>query len=114
MIEIKEMVLLGVIAGFVAIFWTRIIRKNMIFTRLGKYLERVSNNSWIMNQRESPWAKFIRCAFCLTPWLVFAFEMFYVITYHPPFICALIGVIGGLGAGNFVCEIVNAFRNEDV
>lgn len=107
------MTFLGIIAGMFACFFTRIIKKNMIFKKFGKYLERINNNSWLMNKEESLWVKFIRCGFCLSPWLVFMLEIFYIIEFSPRWIYAFIGILGGLGAGNFVCELVHSIRNEE-
>ena len=85
----------------------------MIFTRFGKHLERIENNSWIMDSRSSPWVKFIRCFFCLCPWLVLVLELFYILEFSPGWLFAVIGVLGGLGSGNLVCEIVHCLRNEE-
>ena len=110
--DITYMAFLGIIAGMIAVLWTRIIRKNMLFRRLGKWLEIQNNRHLINHTCDSMLVKFVQCAFCLTPWLVFALEGFYVITYTPYWIFAVIGVLAGLGAGNFTCEVINALRNE--
>lgn len=111
--DIQMMVFLGIIAGFIAIFWTRLIRRNMIFRKIGATLQRWDNNHIIMFKEGSLLVKFLRCSFCLQVWLVFLLELFYIVEYRPCFIYAIIGVIGGLGAGNIVCELINSLRNEE-
>ena len=106
------MTLLGVIAGMTAGFWTRIIHKNMILRKVGKRLETLNNRYIIEHTYDSMWIKFIRCMFCITPYLVVLFEVFYVCVYQPWWMFAVIGTFGGLGAGNLVCETINAMRNE--
>lgn len=114
MTTILNLLILGIIAGAVASFWTRILRPNMIFRRLGKYLDKLNNRHVMENAYDSMVLKFVRCAFCLSPWLVFLFSTWYVLTYHPNVSDTLIGVAGALGAGNFIVELVNVFRSEEV
>jgi len=112
--HIVNMMYLGILAGLFSCFWTRIIRKNMVFRKFGKYLEVVNNRHLIDHVSDSMLVKFIRCCFCVSPWVVFLLSLFYIIVFTPWWLFAVIGVIGGLGAGNFVCEVVNAFRQEEL
>lgn len=112
MTDILNMVVLGLIAGMISLFWTRIIKSNMIFRRFGKWLSIRNNRHLIDHSTDSLLIKFIRCCFCLTPWLVFLLSLFYIIEYTPYWIYAIIGVLGALGSGNLVCEIVYCLRNE--
>jgi hypothetical protein len=110
--DILFMTFLGLIAGMISIFWTRIIRTNMIFRSVGKWLER-KNNSYLVNyNRDSLWVKLLRCTYCITPWIVGVLELIYIIVFAPNWIFAGIGMFGGLGAGNLICEIVHSFRYE--
>jgi len=113
MMHIIMMTILGMISGMISLFWTRIIRKNMIFSEIGKYLEKVNNAHLIDYRRDFLPVKFARCAYCLCPWIVFALELFYIIDEHPSFIYDLIGIAGGLGAGNLVVEFTYALRTEE-
>jgi len=111
--HILNFMVLGIIAGMFSCFWTRIIKKNMIFTGIGKYLERIDNHSWIMHQRSSIWIKFIRCNYCIQVWLFFILALFYILTFTPWWMFCVIGVVGGLGSGNLVSEIVCSLRNGE-
>jgi hypothetical protein len=110
--DILFMTILGFIAGMISIFWTRIIKKDMIFKKFGKWLERYDGQHTVMFAEGSMLVKFIRCCFCLQVWIVFALELFYIVKYHPPFMLAFIGVFAALGGGNFVCEVIHAIRNR--
>ena len=112
--DIRFMILLGIAGGMIAGIWTRIIKKNMLFGKIGKKLERYNNNHLVMFNQESMTVKFLRCLFCLSVWLVLILELWYIVEYTPPFVHCLIGVIAGLGAGNFACEIIHALRNESL
>jgi len=110
--DIIYMTFLGIVAGMIAILWTRLIRKNMLFRRLGKWLE-IQNNRYLIDHTcDSMLVKLVRCSFCLSVWLVFMLEVFYIFTYSPWWLFAIIGIAAGLGAGNFTCEVINALRNE--
>jgi hypothetical protein len=110
--DILNLMYLGILAGMISVFWTRIIKKNMIFRKFGKRLEKYNNDHIIMFRYDSVLAMFLRCAFCLQVWIVFLLSFFYIITYEPYWIFAIIGVFGALGSGNLVCEVVHALRNE--
>jgi hypothetical protein len=112
MIHIISMVFLGIIGGFVACLWTRITKKNMIFHRLGRWMEIQNNKHLIDYTTDSVWIFLLRCSFCFSVWITLALMFFYAIKYDPPFMIGVIGTFGALGAGNFICEIVNALRNE--
>lgn len=58
----------------------------------------------------SPFVNFVKCMFCITPYLFFLLALIYVIIYTPAWYNIIIGVIGGLGAGNVVCEVIFAIR----
>jgi len=112
--HIIYMTILGIIAGAIAGFWTRIIRRNMIFSFVYEWLEKYDQAHIIKTGTGygTPLSKFIRCIFCIPPWLVFALEAFYICTFHPWWLYSVIGVLGGLGAGNMVAEIIHCLRNE--
>lgn len=110
--HILSLALLGLLAGAVSGFWTRIIRTGMIFEKIGKMLEDNNYNYWYLNSQSSPRVKFLKCIFCLVPWIFFLFALFYVIEYQPPFIYAVIGIFGGLGAGNLIAELIYSLRGE--
>jgi hypothetical protein len=114
MTTISQMAILGVLAGFIATFWTRILRPNMIFGAFGKWLNRLNDAHIINTTKDSPLIKLVKCAFCLQIWLGTVFIIWYVITFTPPAIPCIIGVLGAWGAGNFTVELVNVFRNEDL
>ena len=106
------MTFLGIIGGMLACLWTRITRKNMLLRKLGRWLE-VRNNRHVMEHNcDSIWMMLLRCSFCISVWLVLVLELWYVITFAPHWTSVIIGGIGGIGAGNTVCEMVRAFRNE--
>lgn len=107
------MMFLGLLSGMIATFWTRLIKKNMIFRKFGKYLDRVNNRHLISYVSDSMLVKFIRCSFCVTPWVALLLSLFYIIIFSPWWLFAVIGVFGALGAGNFICELVYAVRNEE-
>ena len=110
--DIIYMTFLGIVAGMIAILWTRLIRKNMLFRKLGKWLEIQNNRHLINHTCDSMLVKLVRCSFCLSVWLVLMLEVFYIFTYSPWWLFAIIGIAAGLGAGNFTCEVINALRNE--
>jgi hypothetical protein len=112
MLHILSMTFLGLIAGMMAGLWTRLIRKNMIFRRFGKYLETTNNNHLINYNRDAPLVKFVQCIFCVAPWFVFVLEILYMIRFHPWWPYCFVGILGGLGAANMIAEFINAFRNE--
>ena len=111
--HIVNMTFLGVIAAMIAIFWTRIIRKGMILERIGNRIANLNNESMIMTQRPSKLAKFLVCMFCIAPWLCLVLDIFYVIYYLPGFFFVVIGILGGVGAGCFTCELAHTLRDED-
>ena len=112
--HIIYLALLGLFAGVIASLWTRIIKSNMIFSKIGKKLTKIDDLHRINTSKASPLVKFVRCIFCLPPWLVLIFDLWYIWTYTPHFFPAFIGVLASLGAGNFIAEIVYALRNENL
>jgi hypothetical protein len=113
MTDIIAMLLLGAIAGMISGFWTRIIKKNMLFRKLGKQLELINNRHLIAYTCDSMVVKFIMCIFCLVPWLVFLFCTWYIVEYTPHWTACIIGVLGALGGGNFVAEIIHGIRHGE-
>ena len=110
--DIRFMILLGIAGGMIAGIWTRVIKTNMIFRKFGKWLTIVNNRHLIEYTSDSLWVTFIRCIFCLCVWIVLLLELWYILYFTPPWMIAVIGVIAGLGAGNFICEIIHTLRNE--
>jgi hypothetical protein len=115
MTAILYMALLGFLAGCISGFWTRIIEWSMIFDFVGEWLNEKNRQYIAMTGRgyPAPISKFLRCVFCLTPWLCFLFDLWYIISYAPHFFPALIGVFASLGAGNMIAEIIYALRNGE-
>jgi len=114
MIAIISMTFLGVIAGMFTGFYTRIIKYDMILSFIGDRIEKINKSRVLKTGRGdlSPKALFLKCIFCLTPWVVFLLELFYILEYEPYWINAVIGVIGGIGSGNLVAELIYAIRND--
>ena len=109
--HILYLALLGILAGSVSGFRTRIIKPGMIFEKIGKRLDQINYRNWIRKTKFSACAIFLNCVFCLQVWIFFLFALFYVIEYQPPFIYAVIGIFGGVGAGNLIAEIIYSLRN---
>jgi hypothetical protein len=112
--DIIYLALLGLFAGSIASLWTRIIKSNMILFKIGKRLNKADEKYRITTGMASPWVKFVRCIFCLTPWLCLVFDVAYIAYYTPNLLFCVIGVLASLGAGNFVAEIVYSLRNENL
>jgi hypothetical protein len=115
MSHILNMFVLGLIAGMISIFWTRLIRRNMIFSFIHVFLTRIDNKHIVDTGygNDAPLSTFLRCIFCLTPWIVFLLELFYILEFHPWWLYATIGTFAGLGAGNIICELVHSIRNGE-
>ena len=111
--NILDLLLLGVIAGVVACFWTRIIEPDMIFGRIGVWLHNKEYTARYTSGHLSIWVRFIQCSFCLQPWIMFLLALFYIITFHPYWVFAVVGVFGGLGTGNLIVEVVHSLRNNE-
>lgn len=114
MIDVLFMTFLGLIAGMVSVFWTRVTYRNMLLSFVFHWLNNIDRKYVIKtgNGNGHPFVKFLNCVFCLTPWLVFILETIFIILYTPYWVLAIIGIFGGLGAGNLVCEVVYALRKE--
>lgn len=97
--HILNLGLLGILAGSIAGFWTRITMPDMIFEKLG--------NKLILWRYLKP----LSCIFCLSPWICFAFCAFYILEYNPWWVYCLIGVPGCFGMSNFTVEVIKALRN---
>lgn len=126
MIHIICLAVMGVIAGTIAGFWTRIIRPEMILWKVGRW---GTNNARTYDQkiidvvlekkltwRSALLEKFtflIQCIFCIVPWLCFALDACYIIIYTPAWYLCIIGVFASLGAGNIVAEIIYALRGRE-
>lgn len=111
--NILDMVALGIIAGMISGFWTRIIRKKMVFSFIGEWLNKINNNHLIDTTKHSTLVMFLWCIFCIPVWLCLILDLFYIIEYNPWWIYAIIGVLGSLGSGNLVAEIISSLRNEE-
>ena len=111
--HIVNLVLLGLFAGFVSGFWTRIIKKNMIFAKIGKRLERYNNDHLIMFNEPSKTVYLLRCIYCMTPYIAVVFDVAYIIFYTPYWLFCVIGILASIGAGNFVAEITCALRGNE-
>lgn len=110
--DILQMTLLGALAGMFAGFWTRIIKTDMIFRKFGRKLRKMNENHLMMFNEPSTVVKFIKCTYCLPVWICFVLSLWYIIEYGPCWTHCIIGVLGGLGAGNLVAELISFLRNE--
>lgn len=115
MIHIICLAVMGVIAGTIAGLWTRIIKLDMIFDFVWKWLNEKNHDHVVLTGRgdQAPISKFLKCVFCLTPWLAFILDACYIILYHPAWYLCIIGVFASLGAGNFVAEVIYALRGRE-
>jgi len=109
--HILNIVFLGLIAGMAACFWTRIIKTNMIFGFLGRWLIKRNNRHVILTTKNSKVIKLITCSYCIAVWIMALLSVFYVLMFRPGWIFASVGVLGGLGSGNLIAEIVCSIRN---
>jgi hypothetical protein len=114
MTDILNLIVIGLVAGMVACLWTRIIKKGMLMSFIGKRLKDMDNVSLIRTNKHSKFADFMRCGFCLSVWICLFFEIIYLACMDVAFWDAFIGIMGGLGAGNLVCEVIHSLRNEEV
>ena len=115
MTDIIYLTFMGIIAGLLACFWTRIIKDDMILGFIGEWLD---DRMWVAVE-ERPnrvpfFYKLLTCSFCIQVWLYAFMAGFYISNFTPHWHFALVGILGGLGMGNFVVEIVIALRNEDL
>ena len=110
--HILNLALLGVFAGALSGFLTRIAKKDMIFGRLGKRMERYNNDHLIMFKEPSKTVFLLTCVFCMTPYIVVFFDVVYIIYYAPAFSLCFVGVLSGLGMGNLVAEIIYKLRGN--
>lgn len=110
--DILNMMVLGLVAGLLSVLWTRVIKRGMIFYPMERWLIKKNNNHVMRTNKDSPWVSFAICLFCITPWLCLVMEVFYIVDQVPYWPYAIIGVLGGLGSGNFIAEVVNSLRNE--
>jgi hypothetical protein len=111
--DIISMVALGAIAGMISGFFTRIIKKGMIFACIGNWLRNMDNISIIKTTKHSLFVQLVRCIFCLGVWIALALDVFYIIEYSPYWVSAIIGVFSSLGAGNLIAEITCSLRNDE-
>jgi hypothetical protein len=123
--HIFNLAILGAFSGMIAVFWSRIISRKMIFSSFGAWLD-----SFIRDEDKRVYdvfmqtelskkfllmekiTFFLQCFFCLAPWWCFTFDAFYIIEFHPWWLYAVIGILAGLGMGNFICELIHALRKE--
>ena len=110
--HIINLALLGIFAGALSGFLTRITMKGMIFEKWGKRMERYNNSHIIMFVRDSPMIVLLRCVFCMTPYIAVVFDVVYIVYYTPAFSLCLVGVLSGLGMGNLVAEIIYKLRGN--
>ena len=111
--DIIYLALLGIFAGGIAAFWTRIIRKGMILFCVGEWLWERDYKKLLTSgdTSRSAIAKFLNCIFCLSPWIYLPLFIWYVIEYSPGFFPVLIGLLAGLGLATFISETVYYMRN---
>ncbi len=112
MIDVINLMLLGLFAGTISLFWTRILKRKMILNKLGRILSRINDWHIINKEKPHPCIKFLFCSYCLSPWICGLFDLWYVLTYNVGVIPLIIGILAGLGAGNLAVEFVAPLRNE--
>jgi hypothetical protein len=113
--HIVAFVVMGMIAACIAGFWTRIIKLDMIFEFVWRWLNDKNHNYTILSGRgePAPISRFLKCIFCLCPWVAFILDACYIILYHPAWYFCIIGVFASLGAGNFISETIYALRGQE-
>jgi len=113
MTDIVLMAVLGLIAGTISGFWTRIIKRKMIFESFGKWLQKKDESRLILYSTHNPWVYLMRCIFCFSVWCCFILDAFYIIDERPFWVYAIIGVFASLGVGNFIAEIICSTRSDE-
>jgi len=111
--HVTNLVLLGLFAGMISGFLTRITKPDMIFERFGNWMTRYNNKHILMFKERSNMVYALRCVFCMTPYIVVVFNVAYIIYFTPYWLFCLIGVPASIGAGNFVSEITCALRGNE-
>ena len=126
MTHILFLAIMGMIAGTIAGFWTRIIRPEMIFWFVGRWIFENTRTddqkiAYALAGKKLTWqsallekiAFLIQCIFCICPWFCFALDACYITIYTPAWYLCIIGVFASLGAGNLVAEIIYALRGRE-
>lgn len=115
MSDIISFAILGMLAGAIAGFWTRIIRESMIFSFIGEWIAKINKRHILATGRgENHWLCFLLCCiFCITPWIAFVLDLYYIITYTPAWYLCVIGVVASLGTGNFIAEVIYGLRGQE-
>ena len=111
--DITNLVLLGLFAGMISGFLTRITKPEMIFEKWGKWMERYNNKHLLIFVRPSKMVYALRCVFCMTPYIVVVLNVAYIVYFTPYWLFCVIGVPASIGAGNFVAEITCALRGNE-
>jgi hypothetical protein len=114
--HILALAFMGLLAGALAGLWTRIIKKGMVFNFVHVFLTRIDQDHILKTGfgSDAPLSTFLRCVFCLTPWLAFVLDICYVVIYTPAWYLCIIGVLASLGAGNMIAEIIYRLRHENL
>ncbi len=113
--HVLALAVMGIIAGMLAGLWTRIIKKDMIFSFVHDFLTRIDTEHILKTGfgDNAPLSSFLRCVFCLVPWIAFVLDICYVVIYTPAWYLCVIGVFASLGAGNLIAEVIYALRREE-
>ena len=111
--HVTNLVLLGLFAGMISGFLTRITKPDMIFERFGNWMDRYNNKHILMFVESSKMIYALRCVFCMTPYIVVVFDVVYIAYFTPYWLFCVIGVPASIGAGNFVAEIICALRGGE-
>jgi len=104
---------LGIIAGMFSCFWTRIIKKKMIFACIGEWLRKKDHTHVVLTTKHLTIIKFLLCSYCIPFWIMAILAVFYILVFTPWWPFCVIGITGGLGSGNLVAEIVVALRPDE-
>ena len=112
--KITDLILLGAVSGLFCLFWTKIIQDGMILGFIGRWFDKKTERHIIRTNREPLLVKLFTCSACLNVWVFTLLAVFYILNYHPCLSDAVIGIAGGVGAGNFLAELVTILRKDDL
>lgn len=112
--KITDLILLGAVSGLFCLFWTKIIHPDMILGFIGRWFDKMTERHIIRTNKESLLIKLFTCSACLNVWVFAILAVFYVLNYDPCLSDAIIGIAGGVGAGNFLTEVISHLRANDL
>lgn len=113
--HITSFAIMGLLAGAIAGFGTRIIRPGMIFSFVSDWFKKEQSKSIMKTGKFiiPPVERFLSCVFCLTPWIAFFLDACYIVIYSPVWYLCIIGVLASVGTGNFIAETIYGLRGQE-